>query len=91
MGTWIFTPPSGIGLEAGSWVTVNVEVIAPDNPNKEFTGKVKAANSEIPYSDYCEIDVYLRTPRTRDINTLFQWFLQQFPNTFPILRQLFVL
>ena len=85
-GDWTFTPQSGDDLtpEAGP-VTVNVEVVAPNKKNTEFSGKVKVINTFNP-NDYREIDVYLSTPRNKAINTLFQWFLQQHPNLFPILR-----
>ena len=87
-GLWDFTPQSGIGLtpEDGS-VTVDVEVVAPIEINQEFTEKVKVFNSENP-NDFCEIDVYLKTPRSKIINTLFLNFLQSHPNMFPLLQRL---
>ena len=85
-GEWTFTPSSGDDLtpEDGS-VTVEVEVVAPDQQNLEFTGEVKVVNRENG-NDYDIIPVILKTPRNKVINTLFQRFLQQFPNAFPILR-----
>jgi parallel beta-helix repeat protein len=77
---WTFTPSSGENLtpEDGP-VTVQVSVIAPDEGNKEFNGTIKIVNSEDP-SDFCEIDVLLRTPRNKWItNSLFLWFLERFP------------
>jgi hypothetical protein len=87
-GNWTFIPSSGDDLtpEEGN-VTVEVEVIAPDQQNQEFTGEVKVVNRENG-NDFDIIPVLLKTPRNRVINTLFQRFLQQFPNVFPILRQL---
>jgi len=87
-GVWEIEPDSGSDLIAGNCVTIQVTVTAPDDPDKEFIGKVKVTNSDDP-SDYCEIDVSLRTPRARSLhNTLFLQFLQQFPNVFPILRHI---
>jgi len=58
-GTWTFTPTNGEDLtpEDGP-VTVEVEVVAPDEHNEEFTGEIKIINSEDP-RDYCIIDVSL--------------------------------
>ena len=89
-GTWDFTPQSGTGLtpEEGP-VTIDVVVIAPPENDKEFTEKVKVFNTDTP-SDYCEIDVYLQTPRNILLpNTLFFRILERYPHAFPILRQLF--
>ena len=86
-GTWSFDPDSGTGLEEGDTVTINVEVVAPDEPETEFTGEVKIVNSEDP-SDYCIIPVSLATPVNQQvINPLLQMILERFPNAFPILRQ----
>ncbi|KYK34837.1 MAG: hypothetical protein AYK22_04590 [Thermoplasmatales archaeon SG8-52-3] len=91
-GTWTYSPSSGTDLESGSWITINVEVVAPENPNKIFTGTIKVVNSEIPYSEFCEIEVYLKTPRSRtSFNFLYLWLFERFPNAFQILRQLFYL
>jgi hypothetical protein len=84
-GTWTFTPSNGTDLAAGSWVTVDVSVVAPSEKNT-FTGKVKIVNIDDP-ADYCEIDVSITTPRTA-ASTFIQMILQKFPNAFPILRQL---
>ena len=64
-GTWTFTPSSGTDLKPsdGSF-DILVVVIAPNQRNQPYTGKVRI-NSLIDASDYCEIDVYLETPRTR--------------------------
>jgi hypothetical protein len=40
-GTWTFTPESGTGLLPGAPVTINVEVVAPDEPEMEFTGQYR--------------------------------------------------
>jgi len=88
-GEWTFNPGSGEDLtpEDGP-VTIEVEVLAPDDPNTEFQGEVKIVNSDDP-NDFCTISVYLKTPRNKLLpNTLFLRLLERFPNAFPILRQL---
>lgn len=89
-GEWTFTPESMEDLtpEDGA-VTVDVEVVAPDDPETEFTGEIKVVNSENPY-DYCIIDVFLATPVSQPIQqSLFQKVFERFPNAFPILRHLY--
>jgi len=88
-GEWTFTPESMEDLtpEDGT-VTVDVEIIAPDDPETEFTGEIKIVNSENPY-DYCIIDVSLITPVSQSVQqSLFQKVFERFPNAFPILRYL---
>jgi len=87
-GVWTITPSSGTGLtpEMGL-LTVEVSVIAPPNKNKEFTGKIKIINSDNP-AEYCEIPVYLKTPKNRAITSQFMQFLENHPNLFPILQRL---
>ena len=84
---WTFSPSSGTGLPQGSWTTVTVTVEAPNEKNKNFTGKIKVVNSD-DSTDYCEIDVSLATPKNRafNINQLFLRFLENHPHLFPILR-----
>jgi hypothetical protein len=86
---WTFKPASGAGLtpEAGS-VVVEVSFVAPSESKTDFDGDVKVINSDDP-SDFCKIDVFLSTPRSRAVNypLLFRIF-EQFPNAFPILRHL---
>ena len=86
-GDWTFTPASGEDLtpEDGNF-TVEVDVIAPPDKNKEFSGAIKIENKENP-ADTCEIPVYISTPRgkTSD-NTILRGILEKFPNAFPILR-----
>jgi hypothetical protein len=85
-GTWTFTPASGTGIAKGSWVQVNVSVVAPTEKKQTFTGKVKIVNTDNS-SDFCEIAVSLTTPRVRAI-TILQRILDRFPNAFPLLRQI---
>ena len=86
-GVWEIEPDSGHDLPDGETVTVTACVTAPDEPEEEFTGTIKICNSDNP-DDCCEINVYLKTPRDRAMNTPFFNFLQNHPNMFPILRLL---
>ena len=88
-GTWSFSPESGSGLKPEDGpVTIEVEVVIPKDRNKEFTEKVMVVNTENP-DDFCEIDVYLTTPRNRLFsNIFFMRLLEQFQSAFTILRQL---
>jgi len=88
-GTWSFSPSGGEDLtpEDGPF-TVEVEVIAPDEKNKNFIGNVTVCNQEDP-CDYCEIPVTLTTPKNKPFNfnlNLLGWLFERFPNAFPILR-----
>jgi hypothetical protein len=61
-GIWTFNPENGEGLTPeDSPFTVNVEVVAPDDPEQEFSGDIKIVNSENS-SDFCIISVELNTP-----------------------------
>jgi len=84
-GTWTFTPDSGTGVADGSWVTVDVSVVAPNEKNKEFTGKVKVINSDDP-TDFDEIDIILKTPREKTLYNPLVKVLEQFPIVFSILK-----
>ena len=77
-GTWTFTPNSGTGLtpEDGT-VLISVEVVAPDDPETEFSGSVKIVNTDNT-ADYCTIDAALVTPVSHNMP-----FLQQFLNNHP--------
>jgi hypothetical protein len=86
-GNWTFTPSNGTGLAQGICTTIAVEVIAPPEKKKTFTGKVKMINLDNA-SDFCEIDVSLTTPRAINGFTLLHWILQKYPNMFPILRNI---
>ena len=89
MEYWEFTPSSGTGLAEGDCVNITVQVVAPPEKKKTFTGKIKIMNSDNT-SDFCEIDVSLTTPRARTINgfNLIFWILQKYPNMFPMLQHL---
>ncbi len=86
---WEIEPDSGHDLPEGDCVTITVNVTAPPDKNTEFTGKIRMINSD-DSSDYCEIDVYLKTPKNKpfNINHLLFNFLQNHPRLFPIIKQL---
>jgi hypothetical protein len=66
-----------------------VEVIAPLDKDSEFTEKIKVINKDYQ-SDYCEIDVYLQTPKSKQVpNTFLFRFLERFPNAFQVIRQIY--
>ena len=50
---------------SGEEQIIEIEVIAPDESNQEFSGSLKIVNQVNP-TDYCTIDVSLSTPRNRD-------------------------
>lgn len=88
-GTWTFVPDFGTALPKGSWVTITATVVAPSEKPAEFTGKITVVNTENT-TDFCEIDVTLKTPKSLDIQFLlfFGSLFERFPNAFPILRHL---
>jgi hypothetical protein len=87
---WEIEPDSGYDLAEGDCVTITVNVTAPPDENTEFTGKIKMINAD-DSSDFCEIDVSLITPKSKLSlkNSFFEIFLQNHPQIFPLLRQLF--
>jgi len=91
-GTWKFLPSNGSGLTpVMGALTVAVEVVAPNEKNKEFTGEVKVVNTE-DSSDYHMIHVSLTTPKDKSFIfnfPLLNWLFERFPNIFPVLKQLF--
>ena len=61
-GIWTFEPDAGLDLTPEtSPIAVEVEVVAPDVENEEFSGEIKIVNLEDP-GDFCIIPVYLKTP-----------------------------
>ncbi len=91
-GTWTFNPSNGTDLPAGSSVTVNVTVKAPNQPKQSFTGLVEVCNKDNT-TDCCTVTATLTTPRNRNIiNQPFIQFLktlfQDYPNLIKMLRQL---
>ncbi|EMR74891.1 subtilisin-like serine protease [Thermoplasmatales archaeon SCGC AB-540-F20] len=89
--SWTFTPISGEDLTpADGAVTVEVEVVAPDEENTDFEGVVNVTNTIDP-DDFEIIDVSLATPKNKAFNynfPLISWLLERFPNMFPILRHI---
>ena len=81
-GTWTFAPDGGVGLtpEDGA-LTVDVEVVAPADPETEFEGEIVLVNSDDP-TDTCTIDVALATPVSQ---SLIHQFLDIVAQRFPIL------
>jgi len=89
-GTWTFSPSSGNDLKPShGTVDVYVEVRAPNQKNRQFTGEVRIINKD-DSTDYCIIDVSLATPVNQQLDThpLLQRILERFPNAFPILRHM---
>jgi hypothetical protein len=87
-GLWTFIPSNGDGLtpEDGP-LNIEVNVIAPEETNKIFTGQIKIVN-KYKSSDYSIIPVSLATTKNKPINyTFFKLFLDEHPLLFPILRQ----
>ena len=87
-GAWTFIPDSGEDLtpEDGE-LTIDVEVIAPNEKNEEFADYVKVVNTE-DSSDYCLIHISLTTPRNLRINHLALRFLEQHPYLFLLLKNI---
>jgi len=79
-GTWTFTPDSGTGLTPeDDPVTIEVEVVAPEDPETEFKGSVKIVNTD-NVNDSCTIDASLITPVSSSYNMPFlQWFMNRHP------------
>ena len=87
-GTWTFNPESGTGLtpEDGPF-SVELEVIAPDEPETDFTGHITIINSEDP-GDYCIVDVSLSTPVSQvQGNQQIPRFMQSIIERYPLMRQ----
>jgi len=86
-GTWNISQTSGTDLAKDNCVTITVEVVAPAEKKKTFTGTIRINNTDNS-SDFCEIDISLTTPRARAGFNLLEWILQKYPNMFPILRRI---
>jgi hypothetical protein len=85
---WTFTPKASVLSTDMGWITVNVNVTAPKERRKEFTGKLIVVNAVDP-SDNCEIDVVLKTPKNKAFIFNFpslNWLFEKLPDSFPILR-----
>jgi len=89
-GEWVIDPMTGSDLKPGIPFIVNVTVVAPEEKNEVFTGKIKIQNKN-DAKDSCTIDVKLSTPKINSYSynlPFICWLLERFPNAFPILRQL---
>ena len=85
-GEWNFYPENGEDLEYDNQVSIYVEIIAPSQKDQIYSGVVKISNKENP-NDYCEIDVYLETPKNVKIkNNFFRLFLKMEHNFFNYLN-----
>jgi hypothetical protein len=87
-GIWVFNPTSGYDLQSGNPVTVNVSVIAPEEKNEVFSGKIRIQNKD-DSEDYCTIEVKLSTPKGKSftMHPLLQRFFENYPNLLLLLRQ----
>jgi hypothetical protein len=85
-GDWTFTPESGTNLEEGDSISIDVDVVAPDEEEEDFEGEVVLVNSEDP-GDTCSIDVSLATPISQ-ISTMrmLQRLNEKYPKVCTILR-----
>ena len=91
-GTWTLNPSSGEDLkpEDGT-VTVQVNVLVPDEQEKNYTGQIKIVNKDNT-SDYEIIQISLATPKNKQsIMSPFIHFLEKFIKRFPLLNNLFSL
>ena len=89
-GEWTLVPMSGNDLEPGNPIIINVTVVAPDDKNTNFSGKIKIQNKD-DAENYCTIDVQLSTPILKPFSYTFpvvRWLFERFPNMFPILRHI---
>jgi len=87
-GTWTFDPDGGLDLTPEDpAVTVTVEVVAPEDPETEFTGEIVLVNSEDP-DDTCTIDVSLATPVSQQQQSLILQLLEMLAQRFPIIAQI---
>jgi hypothetical protein len=85
---WVFSPNASILTTDMGWITVDVEFQAPSEENEEYNETIRVLNAA-ESSDYCEIDIYIKTPRIRTTyNKLLLQLLERFPNVFSLLRQL---
>jgi hypothetical protein len=80
---WTFAPKASVLTPEMDWITVEVEVIAPEEENEEFEGEIVLVNVEDP-DDTCTIPVTLVTP----YESPFMQFLEFLMQRFPILRQI---
>lgn len=85
-GNWTFSTDWGRLRPEDGPVTVEVTVDAPYE-TKTYTGVIILCAICDP-NICCEVLVTLKVQKSKTINNTFLEFLQHYPNTFPILRQL---
>ena len=86
-GTWSFSPSNGTGLTALMVTLITVTVVAPNQQNQQFTGRITLCNEE-DSTDTCNITVSLATPKNkRSVNPLLL-SLERLIERFPILEQI---
>jgi hypothetical protein len=87
-GDWSFSPSEGSNLqpEDGEY-TIDVIVVAPEEKEQNFTGKIKVVN-KYDSMDYIDIPVYLVTTKSKGLSSfqLFIRILEQYPRLFPIIK-----
>jgi PKD repeat protein len=89
-GAWTFTPSSGTNLTPqASPIIVQVEVVAPDEQNSQFSGEVKLVNVEDPENDFCIISVSLVTPESQQSHQTHTYLHTLFRQN-PVFNQLFL-
>ncbi len=82
-GTWTFSDDSGTGLTPeDDPLTIDVEVVAPSDRDKEFSGTVKIVNTDNS-NDFCTIDVSLSTPMSHNMP-----FVQRFIDGHPLIAKI---
>ena len=88
-GNWIITPESGTNLESGETATVDVDVVAPNEPESDFSGSIKVVDIENS-ENYDTVSVTLSTPKNKALHTLpiFYQFIQRILEKFPILNEI---
>jgi hypothetical protein len=92
-GTWTVIPECGTGLKPEDGpVTIQISVIAPDQPNTNFEGYLRIENTNNTDTDFCNIPVYLTTPKNTAIEffwIFFNQFFERFPHAFPLIHHIF--
>lgn len=88
-GEWNFYPPSGTDLmpEHGQF-TVRVEVLTPNEKQKNFSGNLKIVNVDDP-SNYVNVPITLTTQKSTIVNRPILTILERFPRLLSIFELLF--
>ena len=87
-GDWAFSSDHGDDLlPISGEITININVIAPDEKAQEYIGEIKIINKN-NNEDYEIISVLLITPKNKAINTSFLQFLENHPHLFTLLQKM---